>query len=65
MTDRIAGSHQLQEPLSAERPGGTAVLTPEGESVTVDGQGGHEAEDLINEVVLLTNRLIHLIGKVV
>ena len=59
MKDDTVGSHQLhQDQLYAERQGGTAVLTSEGESVSVDTPGGHEAEDLIRDIVFLSERLI-------
>ena len=58
------GSHQLkQEQLFAERPGGTEVLTSEEESVSVDTPGGHEAEDLIRDILFLSDRLIHLLVR--
>ena len=61
---RTAGSHQLhQEQLFAERPGGTEVLTSTPEDVSVDTPGGHEAEDLIRDILFLQERLIHLIVR--
>ena len=56
------GSHQLnQEKLFAGRQGESTVLTSEEESVSVNTPGGQEAEDIIRDVLVLSDRLIHLV----
>ena len=43
----------------ADGPGGTTALTEPPESVSVDTPGGHEAEDLVRDIIFLSERLIH------
>ena len=53
----------LTKVLEAERQGGTAVLTSEQKDVSVDTQGGDEAEDIIRDIIFLSEKLIHLVVK--
>ena len=64
MTYRPAGSHQFVElELEPDRQGGSAGLTDEGKGVSVDTPRGHEAEDIIRDIIYLSERLIHLLVK--
>ena len=59
-------SQQLKQKVltfdsAAAGQGGTSVLTSEEESVSVDTPGGHEAEDVIRDILVLCDRLIHLV----
>jgi len=38
-------------------------LTVIGEGVSVDTPRGHEAEDTINDIIVLMDRLIHIVGQ--
>ena len=51
--------------LEADRQGGTVGLTSAGKDATLEGTRGDEAEDLITDVILLTDRLISFIGSAV
>ncbi len=62
------GSHRgkpsvNQLDFAADEQGGTAALTSEGKGVTLWVARGHEAEDVIRDIVFLTDRLIHLVGQ--
>ena len=58
------GSHQLKVPYSeAGGQGCTTALTSEDEDVTLREARGHEAEDVIRDIVFLCDKLIHLIVR--
>ena len=63
MNEHSVGSHQLFEGLEAEQQGGTAELTSDDEYVTLRVARGHEAEDIIRDIVFMCDRLIHLIVR--
>ena len=64
MTNRPAGSHQLVDESSrADRQGEIVGLTVGEEGVSVDTPRGHEAEDIIRDILYLSERLIHLLVK--
>ncbi len=58
---RSAGSHQLGDGLGSDRQGEIAGLTGEQKGVSVDTQRGQEAEDLVRDIIFISERLIHLI----
>ncbi len=61
--------HTVGSPLEKDhmtrtvRQGGTAVLTLGEESVSVDTPRGHEAEDTIRDIILLSERLIQVLVR--
>ena len=57
------GSHQFEKDLLAERQDGTMGLTSGDEAGTLRLTRGHEAEDVIRDILVLTDRLIHLIVR--
>jgi len=58
------GSQQVNQlDFEPAGQGGTKVLTLEEESVTLWVARGHEAEDVIRDIILLTERLVHLVGQ--
>ena len=64
MRGRSAGSHQLDvgPVLEADRQGEIAGLTEVVEGVTLEGLRGDEAEDLIRDILFLSDRLIRLVA---
>ena len=55
------GSHQLEVELESDRQGGSTVLTLEEEVRSLEQASRHEAEDVIRDILVLTDRLIHLV----
>jgi len=62
---RSAGSHQLVDGLESDRQGAIAGLTRVEKYVTLRLVRGHEAEDVLRDIIALSDRLITLVGKLV
>ena len=54
-------SHRFHMDSEATDEAHSMGLTSEGKSVSVGTPGGHEAEDIVRDIIYLSDRLIHLL----